>query len=87
MCVQAQEVHHQLREWLAANVSAEVADQTRIIYGGECSGISVSNCAHSMYCLQTCLLLACTVFSSWRTQAACMYGILLLANPEMHRKV
>lgn len=31
---QAQEVHKALRSWLAANVSAEVAEATRIIYGG-----------------------------------------------------
>ncbi|XP_006643754.1 triosephosphate isomerase, cytosolic [Oryza brachyantha] len=31
---QAQEVHAGLREWLATNVSAEVAESTRIIYGG-----------------------------------------------------
>lgn len=31
---QAQEVHHALRAWLAANVSDEVAASTRIIYGG-----------------------------------------------------
>ena len=31
---QAQEVHAALREWLAENVSAEVAESTRIIYGG-----------------------------------------------------
>jgi len=31
---QAQEVHVVLRKWLAANVSAEVAAATRILYGG-----------------------------------------------------
>lgn len=31
---QAQEVHQALREWLAANVNADVAASTRIIYGG-----------------------------------------------------
>ena len=31
---QAQEVHEKLRAWLAANVSADVAAKTRIIYGG-----------------------------------------------------
>ncbi|CAN8070803.1 unnamed protein product [Agarophyton chilense] len=31
---QAQEVHKFLREWLASNVSAQVASSTRIIYGG-----------------------------------------------------
>lgn len=30
----AQEVHKQLREFLTTNISAEVADATRIIYGG-----------------------------------------------------
>ncbi|KAA0195203.1 hypothetical protein HAZT_HAZT004610, partial [Hyalella azteca] len=31
---QAQEVHAQLRQWLRDNVSEEVANSTRIIYGG-----------------------------------------------------
>ena len=31
---QAQEVHHNLREWLRKNVSVDVADSVRIIYGG-----------------------------------------------------
>lgn len=39
---QAQEVHAQLREWLAKNVSAEVAQSTRILYGGSVNG---ANCA------------------------------------------
>nr|CCQ42794.1 triose-phosphate isomerase [Leucosolenia complicata] len=38
---QAQEVHHQLREWLAANVSVQVAAETRIIYGGS---VNANNC-------------------------------------------
>uniref|UniRef100_A0A0D3EJK4 Triosephosphate isomerase n=6 Tax=Oryza TaxID=4527 RepID=A0A0D3EJK4_9ORYZ len=38
---QAQEVHDGLRKWLAANVSAEVAESTRIIYGGSVTG---ANC-------------------------------------------
>ncbi|KGN47150.1 triosephosphate isomerase, cytosolic [Cucumis sativus] len=38
---QAQEVHHQLRKWLHRNVSAEVAQSVRIIYGGSVNG---SNC-------------------------------------------
>ncbi|MCL4127901.1 UNVERIFIED_CONTAM: hypothetical protein GTU68_000208 [Idotea baltica] len=38
---QAQEVHAQLRQWLRDNVSAEVADSTRIIYGGS---VSAANC-------------------------------------------
>lgn len=32
--LQAQEVHDEVRKWLAANVSQEVADATRILYGG-----------------------------------------------------
>ena len=31
---QAQEVHFNLREWFTKNLSKEVADETRIIYGG-----------------------------------------------------
>ncbi|CAN1167168.1 Triosephosphate isomerase, cytosolic [Linum perenne] len=35
---QAQEVHAELRKWLKDNVSAEVAQSTRIIYGGSVNG-------------------------------------------------
>ncbi|KAG9454685.1 hypothetical protein H6P81_007589 [Aristolochia fimbriata] len=38
---QAQEVHNELRKWLHANVSPDVAATTRIIYGGSVSG---ANC-------------------------------------------
>lgn len=38
---QAQEVHADLRQWLRENVSAEVAESTRIIYGGS---VSAGNC-------------------------------------------
>lgn len=38
---QAQDVHCDIRKWLAATVSAEVAAATRIIYGGSVKG---SNC-------------------------------------------
>ncbi|XP_010922320.1 triosephosphate isomerase, cytosolic [Elaeis guineensis] len=38
---QAQEVHSVLRKWLHANVSAEIAGSTRIIYGGSVNG---ANC-------------------------------------------
>lgn len=31
---QAQETHAQIRQWLATNISQNVADETRIIYGG-----------------------------------------------------
>ncbi|KAJ3349661.1 triosephosphate isomerase [Entophlyctis luteolus] len=34
---QAQDVHAEIRAWLAANVSAEVANETRILYGGSVS--------------------------------------------------
>lgn len=39
---QAQEAHKNLREWIAAHVSAVVAPQVRIIYGGSVNG---ANCA------------------------------------------
>lgn len=39
---QAQEVHAFIRNWLAQNVSQEVSDNTRIIYGGS---VSDSNCS------------------------------------------
>ncbi|KAL5538213.1 hypothetical protein UlMin_045405 [Ulmus minor] len=35
---QAQEVHFELRKWLKANISPEVAASTRIIYGGSVNG-------------------------------------------------
>lgn len=35
VCVQAQDVHEKLRAWLRANVSDDVADSVRIIYGGQ----------------------------------------------------
>jgi triosephosphate isomerase len=38
---QAQEVHHNLRGWLAKQISQTVADNTRIIYGGSVAG---ANC-------------------------------------------
>ncbi|XAR60593.1 Triose-phosphate isomerase [Bertholletia excelsa] len=38
---QAQEVHSELRKWLEVNAGAEVADSTRIIYGGSVNG---ANC-------------------------------------------
>ncbi|CAD5172483.1 triosephosphate isomerase, cytosolic-like [Musa acuminata AAA Group] len=38
---QAQEVHYELRKWLQINVSVEVAESTRIIYGGSVNG---ANC-------------------------------------------
>ncbi|XP_041012590.1 triosephosphate isomerase, cytosolic [Juglans microcarpa x Juglans regia] len=38
---QAQEVHSELRKWLHANTSSEVAATTRIIYGGSVNG---ANC-------------------------------------------
>ena len=38
---QAQEVHVALRKWLTENVSAEVAENVRILYGGS---VSAGNC-------------------------------------------
>jgi len=38
---QAQEVHGKLRQWLADNVSPDVAQKTRIIYGGS---VTAENC-------------------------------------------
>lgn len=38
---QAQETHADIRKWLAANISQNVADTTRIIYGGSASA---ANC-------------------------------------------
>lgn len=39
---QAQEAHKSLRQWLAAQVSGDVAQKVRIIYGGSVNG---KNCA------------------------------------------
>lgn len=38
---QAQEVHSEVRKWLTTNVSQEVAEKTRILYGGS---VSAGNC-------------------------------------------
>jgi triosephosphate isomerase len=38
---QAQETHEQIRAWLSSNVSATVAQETRIMYGGS---VSAQNC-------------------------------------------
>jgi len=42
---QAQEVHANLRDWLKTNVSPEVAENTRIIYGGSVTGASANELA------------------------------------------
>lgn len=44
---QAEETHAAIRNWLAANVSAAVAEATRIIYGGSVKG---SNCGELIAC-------------------------------------
>jgi len=44
---QAQEVHAAIRAWLAENVSAEVAESTRILYGGS---VSAANCRELASC-------------------------------------
>lgn len=38
---QAQEVHNEVRKWLESNVNKQVADSTRILYGGS---VSAGNC-------------------------------------------
>jgi len=43
--LQAQEVHADLRGWLAENVSAAVAQATRIIYGGSVKGSNAGDLA------------------------------------------
>lgn len=42
---QAQEVHQQIRAWLASTVSADVAAKTRIIYGGSVKGSNAKELA------------------------------------------
>lgn len=44
---QAQEVHAALRKWLAENVSGEVAENLRILYGGS---VSAGNCQELAKC-------------------------------------
>ncbi|AMD22380.1 HGR041Wp [Eremothecium sinecaudum] len=39
----AQEIHHQIREYLAEKLSREVADKTRILYGGSANGSNASS--------------------------------------------
>ncbi|GAQ81916.1 triosephosphate isomerase [Klebsormidium nitens] len=43
---QAQEVHVDIRKWIAANVSEDVASQVRIIYGGSVNGGNANELAH-----------------------------------------
>lgn len=42
---QAQEVHAQLRKWLAENVSPQVSQSTRILYGGSVTGANARELA------------------------------------------
>jgi triosephosphate isomerase (TIM) len=44
---QAEETHAHIKDWLADNVSPEIARKTRIIYGGSVSG---SNCQQLIAC-------------------------------------
>jgi len=43
---QAQEVHADIRKWIAANVSEDVASTVRIIYGGSVNGGNANELAH-----------------------------------------
>ncbi|KAG2223368.1 hypothetical protein INT45_002863 [Circinella minor] len=43
---QAEEVHATLRKWLADNVSQDVSDKTRIIYGGSVKGSNAGELEH-----------------------------------------
>jgi triosephosphate isomerase (TIM) len=45
---QAQDTHAEIRQWLHKNISATVAAETRIIYGGSASG---ANC-DELYAMQ-----------------------------------
>ena len=42
---QAQEVHQDLRKWFTENVSADVANSVRIIYGGSVTGSNAKELA------------------------------------------
>lgn len=44
---QAEQTHKECREWIAANVTQEVADAVRIVYGGSVKG---ANCEALMAC-------------------------------------
>ncbi|KAI8049020.1 Triosephosphate isomerase [Syncephalis plumigaleata] len=44
---QAQEVHKEIRNWLAENVSPDIAENTRIVYGGS---VNAGNCAQLSKC-------------------------------------
>jgi triosephosphate isomerase len=44
---QAEETHAQIRQWIAENVSAEVAQSIRIIYGGS---VKANNCKSLIQC-------------------------------------
>ena len=65
---QAQEVHAALRKWLTDNVSADVANSTRILYGGKricCLLASVMTKyrkigkVHTSDCMRTPILFLC----------------------------
>lgn len=44
---QAQEVHADIRNWLSSSISSEVAESTRIIYGGSVNGKNCSELGKS----------------------------------------
>eukprot|EP00697_Spironema_sp_BW2_P007455 gnl/Spiro4/21735_TR10649_c0_g1_i1.p1 gnl/Spiro4/21735_TR10649_c0_g1~~gnl/Spiro4/21735_TR10649_c0_g1_i1.p1 ORF type:complete len:631 (-),score=216.04 gnl/Spiro4/21735_TR10649_c0_g1_i1:201-1943(-) len=44
---QAQEAHSQIRQWLGQNVSATVAENTRIVYGGSVTGSNSAELARN----------------------------------------
>jgi triosephosphate isomerase len=46
---QAQEVHAEIRQWLQDHASAEVAANTRIIYGGTCCTPHQTNTNNAAY--------------------------------------
>lgn len=42
---QAQEVHDQLRKWIAENISPQIAESIRIIYGGSVTAANAKELA------------------------------------------
>nr|VDD09808.1 unnamed protein product [Brassica oleracea] len=93
---QAQEVHDELRKWLAKNVSADVAATTRIIYGGsvnggnckelggqaDVDGFLVGGASLKVHILQTYLVFALVCFDQNHYLMCSFFFDCLLLQPE-----
>ena len=73
---QAQEVHADLRKWLSGSISPQVAEATRIIYGGSVNG---KNCAELGEDPPRCQIFPLTYGEKQRRR------ILMDSSLEVHR--